>query len=78
MNIPRRIAALKREIRYGQDEIERIAVLREAKEEAVIAFPHFIGKYLADIRTDIADRESEIRKLQDQQSSLAKNPHITP
>jgi hypothetical protein len=64
MNIPRRIAALKREIRYRQDEIERIAALRAAKEEAVIAFPHFIEKYLADIRVGIADREAEIRRLQ--------------
>jgi hypothetical protein len=40
MNVPRRIAALKRrerEIRYGQNEIERMAALRAAKEEAVIA-----------------------------------------
>jgi hypothetical protein len=69
MNIQRRIAALKREIRYRQDEIERIAALRSAKEEAVIAFPHFIEKYLADIRVRIADREAEIRRLQQDQQS---------
>ena len=69
MNIPRKIAALKREIRYRQSEIERIAALRAAKEEAVIAFPHFIEKYLADMRIGIADREAEVRRLrQDRQS----------
>ena len=72
MNIPRRIAALKREIRYRQNEIERIGALRAAKEEAVIAFQNLVEKYLADIRIGIADRKAEICKLQqDHQSSLA-------
>jgi hypothetical protein len=64
MNVPRRIAALKREIRYRQDEIERIATLRAAREDAVIAFPNLVEKYLADIRVGIADREVEICRLQ--------------
>ncbi len=69
MNIPRRVAALKREIRYRQDEIVRIAALRGAKEEAGIAFPHFMEKYIADIRTGITSREAEIRELQQDQQS---------
>jgi hypothetical protein len=42
--------------RFGIDkkEIEPVAALRAAKEEAVVAFPHFIEKYLADIRVGIA------------------------
>ena len=35
MNIARRIAALKREIRYRETEIERIAALRSAKEPTI-------------------------------------------
>jgi len=42
--------------RFGIDkkEIEPVVALRAAKEEAVVAFPHFIEKYLADIRVGIA------------------------
>ena len=69
MNIPRRIAALKREIRYRQDEMERIAALRAAKEDAIMAFPRFVEKYLADIKVGIADREAEIRTLQQDHES---------
>lgn len=54
MNIPRRIAALKKEIRYRENEIQRITALRAAKEEAIIAFPDFVEKYLADIRIGFA------------------------
>ena len=74
MNIPRRIAALKREIRYRQDEIERIAALRAARNEAVLAFPHLVEKYLADIRVDIADRENEVRRLQERSTVDEQSP----
>lgn len=67
MNIPRRVAALRRETQHRQDEIERIAALRAAKEEVVLAFSHLVEKYLAEIRVDIANREAEIRRLQENQ-----------
>jgi hypothetical protein len=63
MNILRRLAALKREIQYREEELERIARLRAAGDETILALPDFIEKYLADIRIGIAQRETEIRKL---------------
>ena len=60
MNINRRIAALKREIHYREQELERIASLREAGDETILALPDFVEKYLADIRVDIAQRKAEI------------------
>lgn len=69
MNIPRRIAALKREIRYREDEIERIAELRAAKEPTIIGLQKFVDKYLADIRADIELRVNEIRELEQQADS---------
>jgi len=64
MNIPRRIAALKREIGYRETEIERIAELRVAKEPTIIALPEFVDKYLTDIRAEIELRVNEIRELE--------------
>jgi len=64
MNIARRIAALKREIRYRETEIERIAALRSAKEPTITGLPEHVDKYLADIRAGIELRVSEICELE--------------
>jgi len=64
MNVPRRIAALKREIEYRQAEIERTAEMRAQKEPAVIAFPDFVAKHLADMSAGIEQREAEILRLE--------------
>ena len=64
MNIPRRTAALKREIEYRRNELDRIERLRAAGEPTVISFPEHLALYIDEIRKGIADREAEIRRLQ--------------
>jgi hypothetical protein len=70
MNIPRRIAALKREIQYRQDEIARIAALHGAKEEAVIAFPNLVEKYLADIGLTLQTAKSKFADFDKKNTNL--------
>lgn len=64
MNIPRKIAALKRDLHRHEEEIERVAKLKKAKDEFVLALPQFVDQYLADIRVGIAELKAEIRKLE--------------
>ncbi len=64
MNIARRIAALKREVLYREEELQRVARLREAKEPTVVAFPDKVEEYLTAIRTGIEARLNEIRELE--------------
>jgi hypothetical protein len=66
MNVPRRIAALRREVDYRKAELERIARLQAAGGENLNnpLLAGFIEKYLADIRLGIAQRQAEIRILQ--------------
>ncbi len=64
MNIARRIAALKREIHYREEELQRIARLRETKEPTVTAFPDKVDEYLTAIRAGIEARLTEIRELE--------------
>ena len=64
MNVARRIAALKREIRYRKDELDRIEQMRAAGEPAVTTLPDFMSKYIVDIMTGIAEREAEIGRLE--------------
>jgi hypothetical protein len=64
MNVPRKIAALRRDLRRHKEELERIAKLRETGDENVLALPQFAEKYLANIRVGISQLEAEIRKLE--------------
>jgi hypothetical protein len=63
VNVSRRIAALKREVGYRRNELVRIEKLIAMGEPAVIAFPEFVKKYIADINVEIERREAEIRQL---------------
>jgi hypothetical protein len=64
MNVPRRIAALKREIVYRERELDRIATLQTLNNPAILATPQDVEKYLADIRIGIAQREVVIQSLE--------------
>jgi len=64
MNIPRRVVALKRDVYRHEEEIERVANLKAAGDEFVLALPQFVDKYLADIRVRIAELRAEIGQLE--------------
>lgn len=66
MNVARKVAALRRDLRRHEEEIERVAKLRAAGDENILALPRFVDKYLADIRVRIAELKAEIGKLQAQ------------
>src|SRR5262249_54048372 len=63
MNVARRIAALRREIGYREQELDRVAKLRAGGNEVILAIPAVVENYLADIRIGIAVREMQIKKL---------------
>lgn len=64
MNVPRRVAALRRDLRRHEEEIKRVAKLRAAQDENILALPRFVDKYVADIRVRIAELKAEIGKLE--------------
>lgn len=64
MNVPGKVAALRRDLRRHEEEIERVAKLRAAGDENNLALPRFVDKYLADIRVRIAELKAEIGKFE--------------
>lgn len=64
MNIPRRIAALKREIQYFKSGIENIEKRRAEGEPTILVFPKLMDKMLSDINNAIAEHEAEIKRLE--------------
>jgi len=64
MNIPRQIAALRRDLRRHEQEIERVAKLRAAGDVNVLALPQFVDKYVAEIQVRIAQLKAEISNLE--------------
>ena len=64
MNIPRKIAALRSDLRRHEEEIERVAKLLAEGDENVLALPQFVEKYLCDIRMRVAELKTEIASLE--------------
>lgn len=64
MNISRRIAALRREIEYRRNELERIEILRVRNEPTIVRFPKQIANYVAETQKGILEREAEICRLE--------------
>lgn len=64
MSVPRKIAALRRDLRRHEQEIERLARLRAAGDQCILALPKFVDKYLAEIQVRIAQLRVEIQTLE--------------
>jgi len=64
MNVPRRIAALQREISYREQELDRVSTLQALNNFATLETPEHVEKYLAGIRIGIAQRELVIQSLE--------------
>lgn len=64
MNVAREVAALRRDLRGHEEEIERVATLRAVGDANILALPRFVDKHLTDIRVRIAELKAEIGKLE--------------